>query len=243
MLEELRRERPKKMIHQHSCSPGMGAHLLPQLQALNATLQRRSGGRCRVALTTVLRRPADLLKSSIFFNGVPPDAMRDFVTTRADYQIKYLQHGGPIARWPATIKATPATPELRRAATATLSHFELVGRTEDLGAFVTRLAGLLGVTPPGGGGGGGVGGSGNATTSGDGAPANAVALGAEAEATGPMLGHAHSDARKNRAYELSADDRFWMHQHLVADEWLYGRTFDGVAGGVAAWPQPSVSLA
>ena len=85
--EELRRERPKLMVHQHSCSPGMGAHLLPQLQALNATLQRRSGGRCRVALTTVLRRPADLLKSSIFFNGVPPDAMRDFVTTQADYQI------------------------------------------------------------------------------------------------------------------------------------------------------------
>ena len=65
--EELRRERPKLMIHQHSCSPGMGAHLLPQLQALNATLQRRSGGRCRLALATVLRRPADMLESAIFF--------------------------------------------------------------------------------------------------------------------------------------------------------------------------------
>lgn len=50
---ELRREQPRLIIHQHSCSPGMGAHLLPQLQALNATLRRRSGGRCRLALATV----------------------------------------------------------------------------------------------------------------------------------------------------------------------------------------------
>ena len=49
---ELQLDRPRLMVHQHSCSPGMSAHLLPQLQSLNATLKQRSNGRCRLVLAT-----------------------------------------------------------------------------------------------------------------------------------------------------------------------------------------------
>ena len=69
------------VLHGFTCNGEMLAgEMLPQLQALNATLQRRSGGRCRLALTTVLRRPADMLESAIFFNGQPPAAMREIIT-------------------------------------------------------------------------------------------------------------------------------------------------------------------
>lgn len=172
-----------------------------------------------------------MLESAIFFNEQPRTEMRAFVTAHADYQTKYLVHGGPVERWPQPIKTTPATPELLRSAATTLSFFELVGRTEELGAFVARLAALLGVTPP----------SGGSSSSGS--------NGGDAQAAAPMLGQAHSNSRKHHSYELSDDDRFWMHQHLIADEWLYDRTFefDRVAGGVKdkvnAWPQPRASFA
>ena len=115
-----------------------------------------------------------MLEGAIFFNEQPRAEMRAFVTAHADYQTKYLVHGGPVERWPQPIKTTPATPELLRSAATTLSFFELVGRTEELGAFVARLAALLGVTPPSGG-------SSSSGSNGGDAPAKAAA---------PMLGQA-----------------------------------------------------
>ena len=199
-------------------------------------------------MTQVLRRPADMLESAIYFNAQPRSSIRAFIAEHADYQAKYLVHGGPREAWPPPLKATPATPELAHAAATTLSSFEVVGRTEELGSFVARLARLLGVAPPGVGAGSG----------------------------GGLLLHAHSTARTHHPYELSDDDRSWMHQvspqipllpsrppapqhtrlaplivpwrappphclrqHLITDEWLYDRTFHDVAEGIVSWPRAS----
>jgi hypothetical protein len=192
--DELNKPQPHLIVHQHHCSPGMGTHLLPQLQRLNETLNARG---CRLALATALRSPVARMESDIFYNSLPHKLVRSYVENRSDFQIKYIMFGlgfdgsqasadPRFASWPKPFQSSVATPELMRSAQRTLSTFEIVGKFEELGVFSARLAGLLGVRPV-------------------------------------QLGHLH--ANRTHRYELSPGDQFWMHQHNVADGWLYDSFF------------------
>ena len=56
-------------------------------------------GRCRVALTTLLRNPAKRMESAIFFMKTRRADVRDFVANTSNLQVKYIMFGSP-SNWP-----------------------------------------------------------------------------------------------------------------------------------------------
>ena len=150
-LHELRRPRPRLLVHQHHCSQGLGAYLLPQLLQLKQSLKSRG---CSLLLGTVLREPTSWIQSAIFFTRTTHHEVRRFASSLSDYQVKFITFGYNGATrherwsWPAPWNASVATPELAKRALQTLSSFSLIGRTDRLAAFTSSVAHAISVDPP-----------------------------------------------------------------------------------------------
>ena len=146
---ELQSPRPRLLVHQHHCSPGLGAHLLPQLLRLRSELESRG---CQLYLATVLREPAALAVSSARYNQMRSNTRGDMsaANNSVDEQIKYVELGFKILRRRSGefSSSVPATPQLLEDAARTLSAFDLVGRTENLTSFIDDTARIIGVQPP-----------------------------------------------------------------------------------------------
>jgi hypothetical protein len=143
-LRELRKPTPRLLVHQHHCSPGLGTYLLPQLNELKRELSQRG---CSLTLATVLREPVSRAVSNLYFSKIPYDRVRNVAATYADTQVKYIMYGHE-KNWPPPLKGSLATPELAGKAAAVLSHFQLIGTTENLTSFATSVQSALGVTVP-----------------------------------------------------------------------------------------------
>ena len=142
-----RSKRPKVIVMQHHTSPGVGEYLLANtLHDMRQELRHK--GRDFV-LATALREPVARAISSIWFmkmrtNG-PMDLPLYMDQLNSNYQTKYVlfskhfaQQDGPWI-WNAS-----SDQQLLGAAAAALRRFDLVGRTEQLGAFLSRLDARLG---------------------------------------------------------------------------------------------------
>ena len=138
---ELRKPKPRLLVHQHHCSPGLGTYLLPQLKELERELSQRN---CSLVLATVLREPVSRVVSSVYFNEVPYSDVRSFVERRSDLQVKYIMFGHPN-KWPPSVALGQATPELGGEAAAALSSFQLIGTTENLTSFAARMQNVIGL--------------------------------------------------------------------------------------------------
>ena len=201
---ELGKRRPFLLVHQHHCSPGMGAALLPQLQQLKHEMGLRG---CSLALGTVLRDPVSRVLSSEQFNAIPRAKLRRHVTFPANTneQAKYLVHGFWGTQTFA-LRQELARPRhaaiLRSRALQTLSAFELVGRTDRLASFVASLARLLGVAPP------------------DTLPR----MFGETYIRNGMEWKRDRFGNFYRPFELTEGSRSWIRQHNLADEWLWKQT-------------------
>jgi len=140
--------RPRLVVHQHHCSVGLGSALMPQLQQLDAWL-RQAGHGCRVRIATVVRKPVAYLESSIYFNKVERRNVADFIREHSNSQAKYLLYGDAWSPYMDSIGAPEASPPgLEENATSALNGVEILGTTEELSAFTTRLAKLLEVPVP-----------------------------------------------------------------------------------------------
>ena len=146
--ELTQKARPRLVVHQHHCSVGLGTALMPQLQQLDAWL-RQAGHGCRVRIATVVRKPVAYLESSIYFNKVERRNVADFIREHSNSQAKYLLYGDAWSPYMDSIGAPEASPPgLEENATSALNGVEILGTTEELSAFTTRLAKLLEVPVP-----------------------------------------------------------------------------------------------
>ena len=141
--------RPRIVAEHHICPNGFREHYLPKLIQLNVTLQKRG---CRVVLVTLLRSPVALMESLIFFWRVKHPDVRGLVEHMNNWQVKWILFGHQSdGTWPSTaITNESFTGELRALADRAkqvLSHFDIVGRTEQLDLFISRLCRLLGTRP------------------------------------------------------------------------------------------------
>lgn len=152
-LDELSKEKPRLIIHQHVATAGFATHILPQLVAMNETLKQKG---CRVAAVTVLRDPANLIESHMHYwnekrvfapHAITPENtnitkfIRHFADETTNFQMQFLVNGGGHAGF----KLDPMSPEMILQIRQALDRVEELGREEDLNDFVSRLEALLGV--------------------------------------------------------------------------------------------------
>ena len=94
---------------------------------------------CRILIATVLREAKALAKSDIFYNHVPRDELMRNLVHRHDFQSQFLftSKNGPNCN--GGFRADSCAAGARRL----LADFDLVGRTEELPAFIDALRRLL----------------------------------------------------------------------------------------------------
>ena len=95
-VKELSKPKPRLLVHQHHCSPGLGTYLLPQLNELKREISQRN---CSLVLATVLREPVSRFVSQIHFNRVPYSQVRGYAEQLSDVQVKYIMFGH-WSNWP-----------------------------------------------------------------------------------------------------------------------------------------------
>jgi hypothetical protein len=148
VLRELQTPKPRILVNYHSCPPGF-ATLLPQLADIEDGLRQKG---CSLLLTTMLREPVARMQSHLNWWPVRTwlsSNLRSVSARLADYQTKFIMFGGERF-WPDpynTTRGSPATDELRANASAVLSRFGIVGRTENLSDFVRCVQTAIGHTP------------------------------------------------------------------------------------------------
>ena len=149
VLKELEQPQPLVVVSQHHTSPGFGEGediYASTLAPLRAKLRAKG---CELRLATLLREPVARTTSALFFNHVPSADLRRWVARDkqgGNGQAKYLLRtnhfpesttGDPAEAWP-----------LLAPAAAALSRFDMVGRVEELPAFLRAGDLSLGLEPP-----------------------------------------------------------------------------------------------
>jgi len=144
VVAEMRKPRPSiAFVSQHHGAPGLGGSddmlrstILPMRRALEAK-------GCRLVLATVLREPVERTISSLFFNNIGRRQLPSWAASEgSNYQTKYLVGGWRLAT--AQSRKRPSRVPLA-SASAMLSHFDLVGRTEAMSAVLQAMDRITGV--------------------------------------------------------------------------------------------------
>ena len=146
VLDELSRPKPKLIVHTHHNMPGLGdaymqdAVLRPMAQSL------RSKG-CEIRFVTVLREPVAEIVSLMLFRHVPQSEFIKDVEKNAEATSKYIMYNFRT-QWPQMYRFGLPTQDqgeqLLLAGQDILHNFSLVGRTEQLDAFVAKVNVMLG---------------------------------------------------------------------------------------------------
>jgi hypothetical protein len=175
-MKELDKDRPHLLIHQHNLNSGFGRYLLPQMQELNETLQRKG---CRLMPVTLLRDPLRRCDSHMHYKNHFLNIVRkternsdisahahSFANISADYQVRYILYGNDLNEMEeASTPSRPgvptyfttvtvqkyggsATAEVAQEAVDILSRFAEVGRTENMEDFGNQINKLLGLQKP-----------------------------------------------------------------------------------------------
>ena len=146
VLDELKQPQPKLIVHAHHNMPGLADPYMRDVVLRPMAKSMRSKG-CEVRFATVLREPVAEIVSLMLFRHVPRERFVKSVRQNSEAMSKYLLYNF-WTQWPAIYQQAPPTDEegeeLLHAAQDVLHNFSLVGRTEQLGVFVTNVNRMLG---------------------------------------------------------------------------------------------------
>ena len=145
LLTALNKTRPRIIVHQHQGYGGIG--VAPDRSMVSPLATRfRSGGRnesdCRVVLVTTMREPSSRAISHAYQagkygqKGHHDDAVFEaFAREQANFQTKYALFGDDWRVKALRVADDAFDATLLPSALATLSYYDLVGRTEEMQAF------------------------------------------------------------------------------------------------------------
>ena len=146
VLDELSRPKPKLIVHAHHNMPGLGDAYMQDAILRPMARSLRSKG-CEIRFATVLREPVAEVVSLMLFRHVPQSLFLDCVEKNAEAMSKYIMYNFRT-QWPETYRSGLPTQRegerLLQAAQEILRNFSLVGRTEQLDAFVAEVNAMLG---------------------------------------------------------------------------------------------------
>ena len=154
LLTALNKTRPRIIVHQHQGYGGVGAHQIDRWFRPLAT-RFRSGGRnesdCRVVLVTTMREPSSRAISHAYQagkygqKGHHDDAVFEaFAREQANFQTKYALFGDDWRVKALRVADDAFDATLLPSALATLSYYDLVGRTEEMQAFRDAIDARMG---------------------------------------------------------------------------------------------------
>ena len=146
VLDELSKPKPKLIVHTHHNMPGLGDAYMQDAILRPMARSLRSKG-CEIRFATVLREPVAEIVSLMLFRHVPQNIFLDCVEKNAEATSKYIMYNFRT-QWPEMYRTGLPTQQegeqLLQAGQDILHNFSLVGRTEQLDAFVADVNVMLG---------------------------------------------------------------------------------------------------
>ena len=144
LAELLNQTRPRLIVHQHDGFGGFGDYFLDRVLRPLSCRFAADGNGCQVVLATVLRDPVARLVSQARSDNLAPAEFGAFARAQANFHTKYVLFGtdwrvGSLFLGDASVEQSLLEPAQR-----VLSHFDLVGRTEQLSRFVAALDARMG---------------------------------------------------------------------------------------------------
>ena len=156
LLNALNKSKPRIIVHQHSGYSGVGEYMLDRWFRPLATRFRNSAIEkdCRVVLTTTIREPVVRVLSHSFWahaygwkDAHNDAAFETFAREQSNFQTKYALFADDWRVKALTSGDDAFDATLLQPALATLRHFDLVGRTEELQAFRNAIDNRMGWPP------------------------------------------------------------------------------------------------
>lgn len=146
-LKELESPQPKLIVHAHHNMPGLGDPYMVE-QVLQPMKDRLEDKGCELRFSTILREPVAEVTSLMLFNKIPQEQFVQSMQRQADGMTKYLVYNYQ-SQWPRDLSQAGPTPrplgeKMLSVARNILSDFALVGRTEELDAFMRAVNQALG---------------------------------------------------------------------------------------------------
>ena len=145
LARHLNTSKPKVVVHQHDGVGGFGDYFLDRVLRPLSCRFRAEGRGCEVIAITVLREPTARIISQARSDNLPLDIFPAYARAHANFQTKYTLFTTDwrvesLFQGNASVETSLLEPAL-----SVLSHFELIGRTEDLAHFISvvdeRMAG------------------------------------------------------------------------------------------------------
>ena len=149
--KELSKRAPKLIVHDHHNMPGLGDPLFLEnvLRPMARDLVRKG---CEMRFTTLLREPSSEVISLLRFNNIAPADVAKEVDMYANGMSKYVVFNFNT-QWPEELSqpadstSDDVNTALLRTSRQILNSFSLVGRTEELPAFMRSTNLALGWPP------------------------------------------------------------------------------------------------
>ena len=144
LASHLNQTRPRVVVHQHDGVGGLGDYFLERvLRPLSCRLAVEAP-ECKVLLTTVLRDPVARLLSQAQSDLLPAAQFSAFARAQANFMTKYMLFTTDWRVSSLFQANTSVERSLLGPARTVLSHFELVGRTEQLHRFLLAIDSSMG---------------------------------------------------------------------------------------------------
>lgn len=151
LLHELNSTHPRAVVHQHSGFSGVGEYMLDRVfRPLACRFQHQTGNGCRVVLTTTLREPtARVLSHAAWADPKGLERLKEgyfvtFARNLSNFQTKYQLFGSDWRMREMKGGNVTFDSMLLEPALACLKMFDLVGRTEELDAFLHAIDAVMG---------------------------------------------------------------------------------------------------
>ena len=151
LARHLNTSKPKVVVHQHDGVGGFGDYFLDRVLRPLSCRFRAEGRGCEVIAITVLREPTARIISQARSDNLPLDIFPAYARAHANFQTKYTLFTTDwrvesLFQGNASVETSLLEPAL-----SVLSHFELIGRTEDLAHFISVVderMGWMAAPPP-----------------------------------------------------------------------------------------------
>ena len=149
LAQHLNQTRPRLVVHQHDGVGGFGEYFLDRVLRPLSCRWQQSASECKVVLTTVLRDPVARTISQAQSDGLPPAEFAAFARAQANFQTKYILFGTDWRVRSLFLANATVEQSLLGPVRSVLSHFALIGRTEELGTYLTALDSVMDWAQPG----------------------------------------------------------------------------------------------
>lgn len=169
---ELAKPQPRLLVHQHTAMPGFGAYTVRRvLQPLACELQTKG---CRLLVATILREPVSRIRSEVIYihalltgkmgraffvnasmpfdiEGIFQGLGKDLVDVQSKYLLfgnTEIYHKGSGSKLRRGYGGDGDDGLLAGAALRALSHVDLIGFSDDLDGFLSKIEAAIGVHLP-----------------------------------------------------------------------------------------------